>query len=83
MLFRSKNLPSIFPNILQQMNIRISPLEDSSRLGEVFALYRKSSATLGNMPRGGFVEGQAKGTLLGAFDRDEMQRISGPYYCLF
>lgn len=52
------------------MNIRISPLEDSSRLGEVFALYRKSSATLGNMPRGGFVEGQAKGTLLGAFDRD-------------
>lgn len=50
------------------MNICISLLDDASRLSEVFALYRKFSGTLGNMPRGGFEEAIAKGNLIIAKD---------------
>lgn len=52
------------------MNISISTLTDPSRCEEILALYRKSSATLGFMPRGAFDDGIAKGTILAAFEND-------------
>ncbi|MDB6071229.1 MAG: family N-acetyltransferase, partial [Verrucomicrobiales bacterium] len=53
------------------MPTTIFHLSDLGRCEDVFALYRKDSSTLGFMPRGAFVEGISKRTLLVAIDGQE------------